>query len=275
MPVSTSPDDAERYHGDADHFNHVLSLLIGPAVESAGFEPLSPTATGADLIHAEIIRQLEISDLVLCDMTTLNPNVFFELGIRTAVDKPVCLIRDHLTVRIPFDTGILNTYTYDGSLAAWTLDSERSSLAKHVRLSFERSNNRNPLWRYFGLTSKGSLQTAEDSSLEEKVDFLLSELSSISAAFGRWSLENTAPSLAQAVLGHAPRTLEVALVLDALELLASEEDRQILKLRFGMDKNGRVRTLAEVAKILGLTEQAVRMREARAVGELREIVRSD
>ncbi len=77
---------------------------------------MSRSSAGADLIHAEIIRKLEEADLVPCDRWTLNPNVFFELGIRTALDRPVALVRDDQTAILPFDTGILNTHTYRSAL---------------------------------------------------------------------------------------------------------------------------------------------------------------
>src|ERR1700683_3403294 len=110
MPVTTSETWVQRYN-DSEHFKHVLDHLFTPALTSVNYEAIPPTASGSDLIHAEIIRNLEECDLVLCDISTLNPNVFFELGIRTSLDRPVVLVRDNFTMKIPFDTGSINTYT--------------------------------------------------------------------------------------------------------------------------------------------------------------------
>src|ERR1035441_11085965 len=77
MPISTPLDWVSKYSADADHFKHVLSHLFIPALEKAGYTPIPPIAKGAELIHAGIIRNIEKADLVLCDMSTLNPNVFF------------------------------------------------------------------------------------------------------------------------------------------------------------------------------------------------------
>ena len=71
---------------------------------------MPPTASGSDLIHAKIIKNLETADLVLCDMSALNPNVFFEFGMRTALNKPAL---DDATTRrcdcadfgVPIDLG--------------------------------------------------------------------------------------------------------------------------------------------------------------------------
>lgn len=84
MPITTPPELLAIYANDRDHFPHVLKHLFAPAIEKAQYEVIPPAAKGSDLIHAEIIKHLETADLVLCDMSTLNPNVFFELGIRTA-----------------------------------------------------------------------------------------------------------------------------------------------------------------------------------------------
>jgi hypothetical protein len=174
MPISTSNEHAQLY-GDDAHFNHVLVYLMVPAVEKAGYEAIKPIAQGADLIHAEIIRRLETADMVLCDLSTLNPNVFYELGVRTAVDKPVCVVKDTRIEQIPFDTSIINVHTYEPSLAPWLLEDQVNLLASHLVTSERRSDGRNPLWKYFGLTTKGAFKEGE-SGLEEKVDLLLLQL---------------------------------------------------------------------------------------------------
>jgi hypothetical protein len=178
-PISTPPHLVDRYAGDAEHFLHVIEHLLVPAVKEAGFIPHSPIAKGADLIHAEIVRKLESSDVVLCDMSTLNANVFFELGIRTAVNKPVCLIHDSHTEIIPFDAGILNAHTYDPSLAPWVLDDQIAGMAAHLSESASRSDGQNTMWRYFGLTTRGSMEPLDNSTLDEKMDFLLSEVAAL------------------------------------------------------------------------------------------------
>ena len=71
--------------------------------------------------------------MVLCDISSLTANVFFELGIRTALNKPVCVVKDELTTRIPFDTGIINHHTYSSSLSAWTLDKDMFTAARRDR----------------------------------------------------------------------------------------------------------------------------------------------
>ena len=176
MPVSTPSQYSEAFNDDI-HFQHVLEELMIPAVHKAGYLPIRPIAKGADMIHAEIISQLETADLVLCDISSLNPNVFFELGIRTAVDKPVCIVKDTRTEIIPFDTSVMNVHTYEPSLVAWNVDRERRALAEHLQASAERSNDRNPMWTYFSLTTRAEFRK-DESPLEAKMDLLMLALES-------------------------------------------------------------------------------------------------
>lgn len=46
-------------------------------------------------------------------MSILNANVFFEFGIRTALNKPVCILKDNLTKSIPFDASMVNYREYN------------------------------------------------------------------------------------------------------------------------------------------------------------------
>jgi len=180
MPLTTPPGLVADYGGDPDHFLHVLEHLFVPAAEKAGFEAIRPIAKGSDIIQAEIIRHLEQADMVLCDMSILNANVFFELGVRTAVDKPTCMVRDSLTARVPFDTTIINHHEYDASLATWVMEGQIAALAEHLADSAERCAGENKLWSYFGLTKRAETK-APESPLEAKVDAVLAHLTNARA----------------------------------------------------------------------------------------------
>ncbi|MCG8337654.1 MAG: hypothetical protein MJE63_24395, partial [Proteobacteria bacterium] len=151
MPISTPEAMMRHYVGNEDHFRHILNQLFIPAIDEAGFCPVSPNIEGSDLIHAEIIKNLIDCEMVLCDMSCLNPNVFFEYGIRTALNKPVCVIKDELTNSVPFDTSVIHYENYDSKLEVWNLKQSISKLAEHIKVSNNKCNGQNKLWRYFGL----------------------------------------------------------------------------------------------------------------------------
>lgn len=200
MPITTPPGCVETYGGDVEHFSHVLELLFEPAINAAGLEPVRPTAQGADLIHAEIVRNLETADLVLCDISSLNPNVFFELGIRTALDRPVCLARDSGT-EIPFDTGVLNYHEYDHQLSPWKLEHEVERLTEHLTVTMKRSSGQNGLWQHFGLTQRGTeaIRAGADAPEGAAMAVLLEELRGLRTALdGRVPTRPASPSVDKA-----------------------------------------------------------------------------
>jgi hypothetical protein len=176
MPVTTPAIYLDR-SDDPDHFTHVLHELFVPALEGLGYKVLLPSVAGSELIHAEIIKNLERAHLVLCDLSSLNPNVFFELGIRTALDRPIVLVRDKLTLQIPFDLNAINVLTYDGSLKSWIVKDEISRLAAHIEASAQSApDTGNAMWRYFGLTKRASPAETASNPLEAKMDLILTEI---------------------------------------------------------------------------------------------------
>jgi hypothetical protein len=150
MPITTTALAADLYGNDQDHFIHVLEHLFNPAIDRSGYQPIRPKMLGGDLIQATIIRYLQEADLLLCDITMHNPNVFFELGIRTALNRPVALVKDDKTKMLP---SIMNMYEYESGLSPWTLESQISGIAEHIRATADRAQGRNAMWQYFGLTS--------------------------------------------------------------------------------------------------------------------------
>lgn len=178
MPVSTPENWLPKYSGDKDHFIHVLDHLLIPSVKKAGFEPIPPIIKGSELIHSEIIENIESTDLVLCDMSILNPNVFFELGIRTSLNKPVCIIKDDVTNNIPFDIAIINNHTYLSALNPWTIDKQIEDLTDHIKESYNKCEGSNSLWKYFSLSSTAKPIEGEH-DIEGKIEFLTKQIEAL------------------------------------------------------------------------------------------------
>ena len=174
MPITTPDQLFEVYGGDTEHFQNVLNGLFIPAVKEAGMNPIPPLIEGANVIHAAIIKNLMNADLVLCDMSSLNPNVFFEVGVRTALNKPVCLVKDEKTSKVPFDTNILNFHKYMSS-PQWKVEEERTKLAKHLIKSLESSEESNTMWKYFGLSTSAQPAQGTDPTAM-RLDLILMEL---------------------------------------------------------------------------------------------------
>lgn len=93
-------DSDDRIHAD-----WLLEEIIQPVFDEH-FQHF--TVQRADMISnpgridEQVITALLTADLVIADLTTLNPNAFYEIGIRHTIQKPI--IHMHLEgQRIPFD----------------------------------------------------------------------------------------------------------------------------------------------------------------------------
>lgn len=92
MPIS----DTEGYN--SGHFSRVYEDLIKPAVESAGYKSTrADEVVSSNLIQLDIVERLISAPLAICDISSRNPNVFYELGLRHAFNKPVVLMKDDVT----------------------------------------------------------------------------------------------------------------------------------------------------------------------------------
>ena len=76
-----------------------------PALEEAGVRPYRVDRDPTVTIPIESIeKQIRESDICLADITTNNPNVWYELGFASALGRPVVLICDQARVEnLPFD----------------------------------------------------------------------------------------------------------------------------------------------------------------------------
>lgn len=77
--------------------------------------------TKSDIIQSTIIKNLYHADVIVCDLSSLNPNVFFELGIRMAYRKPCVLLIDDKTSP-PFDVAPIRYIDYPSSFHRYELE---------------------------------------------------------------------------------------------------------------------------------------------------------
>jgi len=96
------------------HFNDV-KLIIEVCALQLGYEFVSPELTDSPVdLHTQIFENLEKSDIVVADIAFNNPNVFYELTIRMALNKPVVIVQS-LKNNIPFDISGLSVIRFDWS----------------------------------------------------------------------------------------------------------------------------------------------------------------
>ncbi|EQB9979783.1 hypothetical protein ACY0K1_003581 [Enterobacter hormaechei] len=120
---------AEHKDYPPGHFQRVYDYLIKPACEIAGMEAYRADDNKAsDMIMLDILQQLVECDMAICDISSRNANVFFELGLRQAFNKKTILITDGLQ-SAPFDISGLRHVSYSHSLRVDTVAKEVPEIA--------------------------------------------------------------------------------------------------------------------------------------------------
>jgi hypothetical protein len=146
MPISIHPDYPQ------EHWKDVLNILI-EAISETDFEPsLVSDDMAVGLIHDRIVTNVYNNEIVVCDVSSKNPNVMFELGLRLAFDKPTIIIKDELT-GYSFDTGIIEHITYPYSLRFGQIVDFKEELIKRIDATYKRSTSEShysPFLKSFG-----------------------------------------------------------------------------------------------------------------------------
>jgi hypothetical protein len=127
------------------YFDEVLKHLITPAAVLANFNSRTAKKAGSEVIQSTIVNDLYTADLVIVDLTEHNPNVLFELGMRIAFNKPVCLIRARGTPAIFDIDHMLRVYDYNPSIWPSSLEIDIPALSEHIVKTWEARDERSYL----------------------------------------------------------------------------------------------------------------------------------
>lgn len=112
------PDSGGRIYD----FDKVYRVIIQRAIRQAGLEPVrADERTGSHIVHAEMFADLRDHAVVLADLSLLNPNVFYELGIRHVMSPSGTVLMCKQGTSLPFDVNLSRVifYDYDGESLDW------------------------------------------------------------------------------------------------------------------------------------------------------------
>lgn len=185
MPIS----DAEPY--PAGHWQRVYKHLISPSCQAAGFEPiLASEIQQTNFIALDILQRIISSEIVLCDLSSRNPNVFYELGIRQAFDKPAVLIKDTITPRV-FDIQGLRDVEYDHSLRIDNMFEKIEEIGRVLKNTSQAGErNVNSLVSLLGMTA-ATLPDAKTISADTAL--ILQRLGDMASRMAKLESKTTSP----------------------------------------------------------------------------------
>ncbi len=181
MPIS----NVEGY--PSGHFAEVYKQLIEPAVLDAGFEcELATSTSAAHMIQLEVVTKVATAPLCICDLSTNNPNVLFEYGIRQAFDLPTVLIKDDKTKRI-FDLSGFRDIEYDHALRITNTLKARDEITKAISDTLAGSADEKQIFSLVKLMkmAKASLPTGELTKDDARFQLLEAKIDNLTSAITR------------------------------------------------------------------------------------------
>lgn len=104
----------------ADPLGSYYDKIYKPAIEKAGLKPVRADNEifGTGKIIDQIFSGINSAKILIAELTTRNPNVFYELGLAHALKKPVVLVSSN-EKDVPFDLKQIRTIYYDVNDPFW------------------------------------------------------------------------------------------------------------------------------------------------------------
>jgi hypothetical protein len=94
--------------------------IYKPAIEKTGVRPVRADSEifGAGKIMDQIWAGINAARVLVAELTSRNPNVFYELGLAHALKKPVVLVSSN-EADVPFDLKHIRVIIYDSTDPFW------------------------------------------------------------------------------------------------------------------------------------------------------------
>jgi len=125
--------------GEVIDFDKVYRYIIKKAIEGLGITCIRCDEIGeAGWIHEDMIEHIYEDEVAVVDISTLNANVFFELGVRHALKSAVTVLIQKKGTPAPFNVQGFRVIEYDPS------DLESVDLAQTEIADFVRNGLDNP-----------------------------------------------------------------------------------------------------------------------------------
>jgi len=157
----------------------LLDEAIRPVIEDTdiGLDVVAPHEIAeAGSIPKQVIQRLLEAELVVADLTDLNPNVMYELAVRHAKGRPVVPIAEKGT-SLPFDITTERTILYEDTMHG--LNELKPKLEETARTALQDEEPDNPIYR-----AQQDFQMRQASVGDDSMQYVMNRLDEIESAVG-------------------------------------------------------------------------------------------
>lgn len=187
MPIATNEI------GTAEHWSQVRTI-IEDALKTTNLKvQMVSESDEVNVIHHNIVTNIYSNDIVICDVSSRNPNVMFELGMRLTFDKPVVIIKDRETP-FSFDVGNIQHLEYPRSLNYVEIQKFQDDLkAKTLAtLTVSKEKDYSPFLSHYKIKHLAKI----DTEVIGREDFIISSLNEMKSEIKRLSSKSSSPTTA-------------------------------------------------------------------------------
>ncbi|GGK73600.1 hypothetical protein [Amphritea balenae] len=173
---------ADRDGYETGHFKRVYDWIVKPACEKAGYKPVrADDVSSSHFIVADILKRIVEAPMAICDISSLNANVMFELGIRQAFGKPVALIKDEKTSSV-FDISGLRYSEYSSGMRADLVEKNVELLSDMI---CETRDDLGSITSLMSLVDIDAAVLPKRTEVSEDSKLILQEIHNLSRRIGR------------------------------------------------------------------------------------------
>ena len=187
MPISAMHGYTAEHWADVRRF---VSDSVRSITDPQFQVQLVSDAEDVGVLQKRIVQNLYGAAMIVCDVSGLNPNVMFELGLRLAFDKPTVMIKDDATA-YPFDTGVIEHIPYARDLRVNRMVEFGKTLADKIVATYKAAAadaNHSTFLKSFGTFKVAVLsqdRVPADQLVLEELSELKSEMARVRRTFSQ------------------------------------------------------------------------------------------